>query len=210
MRPSKLLDPAARERIENAVAQAESTTSGEIVVSVVRDCASHSAAPWRLGAGLAALALLGSAYLPIEGSLAELFGLQAAALVLAHGACRADPIRRAFCREAELVGKAELAAFQCYHEQGIRRTSGRTGILIFVALLEHRVIVLADEAIDKALGPDESWQEIVDLVLAGIRAGDAGGGIERAVLRCGEILSHPLPILEGDRDEIPHALVLSD
>lgn len=210
MKPSTLIDEAGRARIEAAVARAEANTSGEIVVSVVRRCSAHAAAPWRLGAGLALLALFGSASLPIDGTLLELAALQTAAVALAHALCRIDAIRRAFTGEAELQRKAEIAARSAFQEHGLRRTEGRTGILIFVALLEHRVVVLADEAIDRALGPDESWQEVVDLVLEGLRGGDAVGGIERAIARCGEMLAHPLPPAEDDRDEIPHALVLSD
>lgn len=210
MRPSQLIGPDERERIEAAVRAAEANTSGEIVVSVVRDCDPHPVAAWRLGAALAGLALLVSFYLPVDGLVFEIFALQLLGLFLGHALCRIDAVRRAFLSEAELQRRAERAAFEAYQEQGIRRTSGRTGILIFVALLEHRVVVLADEAIDRALDPNESWEEIVDLVLAGVREGRITDGLERAIARCGEILSHPLPSLPDDVDEIPHALVLSD
>ena len=149
MRPSRLIPPEDRARIEVAVREAESGTSGEIVVSIVRSCSQHRAAPWRLGAVLAGLALLGSDFLPIAGSLPQLFGLQATALVLAHLLCRVDVIRRAFVSEAELQTKAERGALRAISEHGISRTEGRTGILIFVALLEHRVLVLGDEAVER-------------------------------------------------------------
>jgi len=210
VRPSKLIPEADRARIEQAVREAEAGTSGEIVVSVVRSCSEHRAAPWRLGAALAGLALLGSAYLPIEGTLPELFGLQVAAVCLAHALCRIDPVRRAFVSESELQRKVEAAALSAFAEHGIRATEGRTGILIFVALLEHRVVVLGDEAVDRALDPDESWDEVVALVLEGIRRGEPTEGLIRAIDRCGEILSHPLPVQDGDRDELPHGLILSD
>lgn len=210
MKPSRLIGAPERERIEAAVRRAEEHTSGEIVVTVVRDCDRHPAAAWRLGVALATLALLVSFYLPVEGLIFEIFGLQLAGLVAGHLLCRVDAIRRLFLTDVELQQRAERAAFHAFQEQGLRRTSGRTGILLFVALLEHRVVVLADEAIDHALEPGESWDEVVALILEGIRAGQITEGIERAVGRCGEILSHPLPIQPDDVDEIPHALVLSD
>jgi putative membrane protein len=159
---------------------------------------------------LGAIALLGSAWLPIEGSPVELFGLQLAALAIAHLACRLDAIRHAFVSERELQTKAEAAALHAFHEHGLRRTEGRTGILIFVALFEHRVVVLADEAIDQALGPDEQWETLVEAVLGGIRHGRAADGIIEAVEQCGALLAHPLPAAPDDRDEIPHGLVLVD
>ena len=69
---------------------------------------------------------------------------------------------------------------------------------------------LIDEAIDRALGPDECWEDVVAFVLDGIRARQAADGIARAVRRCGEMLAHTLPPLEGDRDEIPDRPILSD
>lgn len=210
MKPSQLIGAQERERIEDAVRRAEENTSGEIVVTVVRDCDPHPAAGWRLGVALATLALLVSYYLPVEGLVFEILALQLAGLVAGHLLCRVDAIRRLFLTDVELQQRAERAAFHAFQEQGLRRTSGRTGILLFVALLEHRVVVLADEAIDQAREPGESWDEIVALILDGIRAGRITDGIVRAVERCGEILSHPLPVQPDDEDEIPHALVLSD
>lgn len=210
MRPSKLIPEADRKRIEATIREAESGTSGEIVVSIVRSCSRHNAAAWRFGAALAGLALLGSPLLPLEGTLIELFGLQAVALISAHLLCRIDPVRRAFISEAEIQDKVELAALRAFGERGIRHTKERTGILIFIALLEHRVVVLADEAIDRALDPTRSWQEVVDDVLGGIRRGQASVGIILAVRRCGEILAHPLPARADDRDELPNALILCD
>ena len=215
MKPSSLLNTEERERIEAAVREAESGTSGEIVVSIVGATSRHSVAPWRLGVLLAALALFASAYLPFEqlpfeNNLSILFGLQLAALLAAHGLVRVSTIRRAFLTEAELQTKADAGALRDFHALGIRRTEGRTGILIFVALFEHRVIVLGDDAVDQALGEGESWEEIVERVLGGIREGRAADGIVSAVLRCGEILSHPLPPGGNNPDEIPQGLILSD
>ena len=210
MRPSILIPEADRERIEEAVHAAEANTSGEIVVSVVRNSSQHRAAPWRLGVLLAGLALLGSRYLPIDGSLVELFGLQLFAVLLAHALCRFDPILRLFVSEAEFQRKAELGAFRAFNQHGISSTDERTGILIFVSLLEHRVIVLGDEAIDRALGPDQSWEDVVSLVLSGLKRREPADGIIEAIELCGRILEHPLPVRPDDEDELPQGLILSD
>jgi len=210
LRPSKLIDAAGSERITRAVHAAEANTSGEIVVSVVGRSDEHAAAPWRLSFLLAALSYFAASFAPIDLTGPALFGVQLLAVLVGHALGRVPGIRRLFIPESERTRTAERAAVHEFHEQGMQQTEGRTGILIYVTLLEHRVVVLADEAIDRVLDPDESWEDVVELVLEGIRSGDITSGIESAIARCGEILSHPLPIQPDDRDEIPHALVLRD
>lgn len=210
MKPTQLLGTEDRARIEAAVREAERGTRGEIVVAVVRACDDYATVPWRLAAAGAVLALLGGGLFAPELPLAGLLALQVGAVALAHGVCRADGVRRALVPEAELELRARQAALRAFAEHGVRKTRERTGILIFVALLEHRVVVLGDEAIDAALDPRTSWQQVVDRALAGIRAGRVADGLVDAVALCGEILARPLPSRADDRDEIQLALVLED
>lgn len=210
MRPSLLIGPEARERIEAAVRAAEVGTSGEIVVQVVRRSDLFPAAAWRLAALAAAGVVLLAGWLAPATSLLELFVLQCAAVAAAHGVSLNDALRRLCVREAELDRAAERGALDAFVRHVARRTEARTGILIYVSLLERRVVVLGEEAIDRALGPDEKWADVVAFVLDGIRAGRAADGIVRAVERCGAMLARPLPAAAQNRDEIPHGLILAD
>jgi putative membrane protein len=166
---------------------------------------------WRLGGAAAAAALVGlELYAPGAPGWALLI-LQAAALAAAHAlACR-SAVRRMLLPAGLVESQVQQRARRCFREQGLTRTRGRTGILIFVALLERRVVVLADEGIHRALDPDERWQQVVDLVLAGLRAGQGIEGLEAGVRRCGEILARHVPIVpDRDLDELPNAIVVED
>ncbi len=190
--------------------EAEKRTQGELVVVVARTCDEYGSAGWRLGVSLAALAFLGLVLLAPEASAAQILGVQAAGLAMGHLLARAAPIRRRLIsREAAETRVAERA-WRAFAENGLTRTRGRNGILIFVALFERRVNVLADEGIDRVLAPEESWQEVVDLALHGLRRGEPSSGLVAAVRRCGEILSAHVPAAERDLDELPNAVVLED
>ncbi len=210
MKPSQLLDPADRLRLERAVLEAERGTAGEIVVVVVHACDEYGSAGWRLGVALAALAFLGLWLLAPPLPAWVYLTAQAAALLAGHGAARLDPVRRRLLPpdlvETRVAGRARRA----FAEHGLTRTAHRTGILVFVTLLERRVVVLADEGIDRALTEGESWEEIVRLAVEGLRSGDAARGLEAAVRRCGEILAAHHPPPPDDRDELPVAVVLED
>jgi putative membrane protein len=211
MHASELIDPAARQHLETVVAEAEQRTGGEIVVAVAPACDEYGSVGWRLGVALAALVFLAMGWflppLPWTAYLAA----QAATLALAHAFARLDPVRRALLPGDLVEQRVAQRARRCFAEEGLTRTRGRTGILIFVALLERRVVVLGDEGIDRVLDPDESWRQVVELAVAGLRAGRAAEGLEAAVRRCGEILARHLPAVAANPDELPnHVVMLED
>jgi putative membrane protein len=67
-----------------------------------------------------------------------------------------------------------------------------TGVLIFVALVERQVQVLADAAIHAKAG-EAVWAEAAAAVQAGMREPDPTAGIERAIAICGEALKAHFP-----------------
>jgi len=210
VRPSDLIDGEARARLEAAVREAERSTGGEIVVAVVRACDAYASTGWWLGASLAALAFLALGLFAPPLPWIAYLAAQATALGAGLALARVDGVRRLCLRPEAVDPRVEERALRCFAEQGLTRTRGRTGILIFAALLERRVVVLADEGIDRVRGPDESWQAVVDLAVDGIRRGAAAQGLEAAVRRCGAILARHLPPPAPNPDELPNALVLED
>jgi len=87
-------------------------------------------------------------------------------------------------------------------EEEVFKTRDRTGILIFLALGEHRAVILADEGINRAV-PEGLWDRVVADLVAGIKAGQAPRALENAVVRCGEILAeHRVEPRPDDTDEL--------
>ncbi len=210
MKASQLLDPPSRERVIAAVQDAEKTTSGEIVVAVVGACDDYSSARWLCGMTAAALVYLALVLFAPMLAMTGYLLAQAIAVVAGYVLARVAVVRRVFIADDTMERCAQRRAAASFAELGLRHTENKTGILILVALLEHRVVVLADSGIDQALEPGESWAEVVELVLDGIVDGHPTEGIIAAVRRCGEILSHPLPATPDNPDEIHRALVIED
>jgi len=210
MRASELLDAAARQRLESVICEQERATCGEIVLVVAHACDEYGSAGWRLGVVLAALAATGlAAFAPTEPTW-RLLAAQAVALAAGHGLARIDAVRRRLLPEALVEQRVAERARRAFAENGLARTKGRTGVLVFVAILERRVVVLADEGIHRRLDPGETWQEVVDLAVAGLRDGRAAEGLEAALRRCGAILARHAPATERNPDELPNRVVLED
>ena len=210
MRASELLDEAQRARLAAAIREAELATGGEIVVAIARACDEYGSAGWRLGVLLAALALLGAGLFAPPLPWIAYLAVQAAALGLGHALARVDAVRRALLEPSLVEARVAERARRAFAEHGLTRTRGRTGILIFVALFERRVVVLADEGIHRALGPNESWTEVVERATSGLHSGVAAVGLESAVRRCGEILARHLPAAGANPDELPNRVVVKD
>jgi putative membrane protein len=137
-----------------------------------------------------------------------LLAAQTVALAMAHALGRIPVVRRWLLQDTLIEQSVRARAARAFAEHGLAGTEARTGILILVAVLERRVVVLADEGIERALMEGESWQDVVDLATAGLRQKRAADGIEAAVRRCGEILSRAAPQIGTPVDELPRSVIV--
>lgn len=106
----------------------------------------------------------------------------------------------------EEVKRAAEAAFM---SSKIRQTAGATGVLLYISLLEHRVLVLPDDAIAEKLR-SQDWQEVCDDLVVGMKNQAPVQALEAAIERCGDILSGSLPRGPDDVDELRNELRLID
>ena len=99
-----------------------------------------------------------------------------------------------------------LAAFTAH---GLHYTKAHTGILILASLLERRVVVLADQGINKKVQPG-TWDEVVQILTSGLRSKDGCAAFCAAIERCGDILATHFPRQADDRDELDDKLVTEE
>ncbi len=87
-----------------------------------------------------------------------------------------------------------------------RRTHGRTGILIYLSMREHRAEIVADEAIASKISP-EVWGDAMAAMLAHIREGRVAEGMCAAVEQVGAVLAEHFPRDTNDINELPDRLI---
>ena len=85
-------------------------------------------------------------------------------------------------------------------------TANRTGVLIFCALDEHRVEVVADEGIHSRV-PVEVWADVTSALTRELRAGRPIEGFEAAIALSGEVLSAHFPPEPDNPNELSDRLV---
>jgi len=68
-----------------------------------------------------------------------------------------------------------------FYEQGLEKTTGGTGVLIFVSLMERMVVVLADQGIADKL-PRDTWDHLVQDLIRSIQQKKLAQGLTDAPL----------------------------
>jgi len=196
------------ESIRRATAAGEERTGGEIVPYIVGRVVDADEARWpgaTLGAlGAALVAGLFNAFGDHWGG----FGLWWITLPTIVGAgvgylaAGLDTIGRRLISEDRLERAVRLRAEAAFLEEEVFATRDRTGILIFLALFEHRAEILADSGIHRSV-PEGAWQGVVDVLIEGIKAGQAAKALEAAISACGKLLEeHGVERRADDEDEL--------
>jgi putative membrane protein len=87
-----------------------------------------------------------------------------------------------------------------------RRTAGRTGILIYLSMGEHRAEIIGDAAITSVTTP-ETWGEAMADLIAHVKQGRIADGMIAAIEDIGVVLSEHFPRSAEDKNEIPDKLI---
>jgi putative membrane protein len=219
------LSEADHAKVSTAIAAAEARSNGEIV-AVATDLSDnyHDAAlHWALVVLVSTLAIF--AAVPsllhfwfeillggwrLEPTLGELLTLLLVLSVAKFTAVllilKYMPLRLALTPGATKSRRVRRRAIEIFKAAAERRTTGRTGILIYLSMGEHRAEIVADEAITAVTTPD-TWGEAMAALIEHVRDGRPGDGIVAAVERVGAVLAEHFPRTAADTNEIPDKLI---
>ena len=197
-----------RASIEAAITEAESKTSGEIVVVVATASAGYFAYALMWAALLALLVPWPLIYLtnwPVEHIyLAELCVFLLGAVLMQW-----EALRFAIVPSSVKRARAHQKAVEQFLAQSLHTTKGRTGVMIYVSFAEHYAEVIADEGIYRKV-PQSTWNEVVDTLTAHLARGARVEGFVTAIETCGKILAEHFPPGSMDHDELPNHLIVID
>jgi putative membrane protein len=204
------------DRIEAAVAKAEEGTTGEICVVLAHEVSRYREVPlaWAaafalalppiiLSLSLAPLTdLTGQLWLvgqmgALQSELGMAIGLYAAAQIVLFLVVLAivhiPAVRRPLTPRALRRHRVANAAHRQFVSIGARAHSSETGVLIFVALEDRQVQILADAGIHQKCG-EAPWSRAAAAITSAMKAGDdPTAGILEAVEICGQALQQHYP-----------------
>ncbi len=199
--------------IEITVQSAEKKTSGEIVPIIVHRSSTTGHVPIILVLIFSTVYFSSNLWeaqlsLGVSPWLVALSNL-AIGFLLTLALSRRDAVVRLLTPQQDLIDQCERRALVEFYNHKVHRTESATGILIFLSILEHRAIVLGDEAIAKKL-PADSWQKIVDTLVGGIKNKQTLKGLITAIEMSGTHLQKHFPRTSDDVDELENHLIIKD
>lgn len=220
-----MLSEADHERISAAVGAAEVQSSGEIVTILTdrSDGYTDVAFAWAAFVAFTALTLMSiwpEFYLGLydrffadwghEWTPREIFTLATAVCILKFLGTLAiqlwQPLKFWLVPSRIKSARVRNRAITCFRVGAERRTQGRTGILIYLSMREHRAEIVADAAIAEKVAP-EVWGEPMAAMIEELKQGHVADAMVAAVERVGVILAEHLPRHDDDINELPDRLI---
>ena len=203
--------------VKEAVQSLEKESSGEMVVYFARSSDDYIMACWKIATilGLIVASLFGVLswqwLLPADITILYISLGVVASIAFGFFIPFFIPIvRLGFISESIVTHRVLTKARDIFLQEQVFDTVDRTGVLIYISELEHQVQVIGDEGINEKINQSD-WDEVVSLVVNGIKTNQTAQGIAAAVLKCKDLLlENGFVVREDDTNELSDDIRIED
>jgi putative membrane protein len=221
---SRLFGEDDRKAISSAVEEAEKKTAAEIVPVVATISDRYERAEDLVGLGMSFLAVAATwtqfqHLRPPSGwdgtdelalHLPYVLAIMAGGWIVGVLLAKALPwLKRLAVSRRAMTARVLIAAHHAFDSLHAHKTTGGTGVVIYVSLFERRVCVWADRKVSEKI-PEAEWQAITELMIRALRDGKPRDGFVEAIRKTGELLAKPFPVQSGDVNELSNELRILD
>lgn len=210
-------------RINDAIAEAERATSGEIFCILAKRSSTYAETPIGYAAAAALLIPLGVVAFGLEpwnwaggwrvaapGLEAAVFAyalFQAAVFLLTLALTAWRPLRLRLAPEPLKRRRVQKLALQQFLAKGLHQTEARTGVLILASFEERHAELIADEGVHAKVS-QEVWAEAMEALAVRMKRGEPAEGFVQAVRICGAVLAEHFPAKADNPNELPDTIVV--
>ena len=198
-----------RRRIVVAVRKAEQRTAGEFVTVIARRADTYLVVPLIVAATVA-LVLPGLLWFAgVLRAFVELYALQLGTFIVLALLLSWQRLAVALVPDRIKAERVVRRAREQFLLRGLHRTHARAGVLLFVAVAERRVELIADEGIHGRVQAG-TWEKIVAGFTGSVREGRIADGFVAAIDAVADSLARHFPRAPDDVNELPDRLVEID
>jgi putative membrane protein len=201
-----LLSSEQAAAVEQAIARVENRSATELVVAIVERSDDYVAPRALVTFGWTlALALSAAFFLPALPPW-WLVPLELPLAALLYALFSWPPLCRRLIPRERAEQAVQARAYALFAERGLHGTRERTGLLILLSELEHRVVILGDSGIHALVG-ESGWREHVDRIVARIHEGRAAEGVLETIAVLEPLLEQHAPRRADDQNELANTVV---
>ncbi len=205
---SSLVDEAGKAALTTAIKAVEGRSSAEVVVTVRARSGFYLHADLIVSGVVAVLALAFLLFSHFEFGI-HWFVIDPLVAGAAAGwlSSRSPRLRRALTPNKLRHRWVESAAHAAFFERGVHLTADRTGILVYVSLLEETAAVIGDRGIVTVV-PHDRWHSAIAKIAERVTVGADAAAIAAEISALGDILEPYLPVADDDINELPDEVYL--
>jgi uncharacterized membrane protein len=96
-------------------------------------------------------------------------------------------------------------ALEVFNELGMAATELKNGVLIYVAVEDHKFVICGDKGINDVVA-DNFWDSTKDAMAAQFKIGNFKQGLIDGITQAGEQLQKYFPYQEGDTNELSNEI----
>jgi putative membrane protein len=201
-----MITKAERDRVTDAIRQAEQNTAGEIFCVIARASSSYTLVPVAWAALVAMAVPLPLIYLTIWPA-GLIYFAQLVVFLIAFGFFSIPTVRYRVVPKRAMHSRAHAEARRQFLAHGLHLTKDRTGVLIFASAAEHYAEIVADAGINEKV-VQKVWEDAIAAMVTAIGDGRPADGFIAAIDQCGAVLAEHFPPGTINRNELPNKLVV--
>ena len=192
----------AKRALTGAVQAVETASSAELVIAVRPRSGPYLHADLLAGIAAAVMALAVLLFSPWPFALGWfVFDPLLAGILVGFLSSRSPELRRRLTSARGRRERVSTAARAVFVERRVHGTAGRTGMLLYVSLLEREIEVVSDIGVEAA---SEGFRGAVEAIREVVRQGGDGVETAAAVAALGPVLAPVLGRNAEDVDELPN------
>ena len=206
-----LLTTEDSQAIEERVRVLERAIGVQVVTMVVGQCDVYPETVWKafaLGSSLAALAvaigdLVRPDWVTSTAVVTSIVAILAIGALCALAGVYVPAFARLFLRDIRATVEATQYAKVQFLDRQLFATRERTAILVLVAMLERRVVIVADTGLNGRVTTDE-WDAVIARMTERLRAGTPREAVTAGLDAIGDLLAGK-GVVRGDGNAFPDA-----
>ncbi len=200
---------AYKSDLDQAIIDLENRSSVELVVVIKEASSRYRDISLDAGIVLSWIALFVFFFSPPEYGDYLILSATAAAFIL--GICAfvfVPALKRIFIPKKRRDRQVGLLARAIFQKAGVYKTAQHSGLLVYVSVLERRVVLLPDTAIEKHL-PPEDWQLIQTRFEAVFQGSNPAQDLLDSIAYSADIFERDIPFLPDTDSALPNTIHIS-